>query len=76
MDALDSYWLRVAEDEVYAYGFRPFEEIRVQCQAVDEESSAPLNITYTVRPHKSDLRVALPRGEKTEGMGAPGGGCY
>ena len=50
MDALDSYWIRVAEDEVFAYGFRPFEEIRVQYQAIDEESGAPLNIAYTVRP--------------------------
>jgi len=50
MDELDALWLRVASDEVRRYGLTPFEEIRVQGQAIDESSSAPLNVQLTLRP--------------------------
>ena len=50
MDELDSLWIRIAEDEVRRLGFCPFEEVRVQGQAIDESSSAPLNVQLTLRP--------------------------
>ncbi|MCY4000467.1 MAG: hypothetical protein OXF84_06630 [Bacteroidetes bacterium] len=55
MDELDSLWIRVAEDEVRRLGFCPFEEVRVQGQAIDETSSAPLNVQLTLRPPPPQL---------------------
>jgi len=50
IEDLDEYWIGVAEDEVRRFGLAPFEEVRVQGQCIDEGSSAPLNVQFTIRP--------------------------